>query len=71
MSKLGVMVQSLSWNSEVNILAGAQDSMLTVWLFPTALYIDKSILRRTTLFKDLRYGIYIARLVERLSHGII
>ncbi|KAL0273596.1 UNVERIFIED_CONTAM: hypothetical protein PYX00_006229 [Menopon gallinae] len=65
-SKLGVMVQSLSWNTEVNILAGAQDSMLTVWLFPTALYIDKSILRRTTLFKDLSES---GRSLSLVSYG--
>lgn len=53
-SKLGVMIQTLAWNPEVNMLAGLQDSTLTLWLFPTALYIDKQILRKCTLIKDLR-----------------
>lgn len=53
-SKLGAMIQSMDWNTETNILAGLQDSLLSVWFFPTALYIDKYLLRRTTLVKDLR-----------------
>lgn len=53
-SKLGVMIQSVVWNTETNILAGLQDSILSIWFFPAALYIDKYLLRRTTLIKDLR-----------------
>lgn len=53
-SKLGVMIQTLTWNPEVNILAGVQDATLTVWLFPTALYIDKQLLRKCSMIKDLR-----------------
>ncbi|KAK6619099.1 hypothetical protein RUM44_003481 [Polyplax serrata] len=56
-SKLGVMIQTLSWNPEVNMLAGLQDSTLTIWLYPTALYIDKQLLRKCSIVKDLsEYG---------------
>lgn len=53
-SKLGVMIQTMAWNPEVNMLAGLQDSTLTVWLFPTSLYMDKQMLRKSSLIKDCR-----------------
>ncbi|KAJ9601816.1 hypothetical protein L9F63_000044 [Diploptera punctata] len=50
--KLGSMIQSLCWNSEVNMLAAVQDTHLIVWNYPTALFVDKKIMKKTVLLKD-------------------
>ncbi|RZF37993.1 hypothetical protein LSTR_LSTR006392 [Laodelphax striatellus] len=50
--KLGVMVQSMCWNSSVNMLAGIQDTALTVWYYPSVLFSDQRLTRRTTVMKD-------------------
>ncbi|CAH0390295.1 unnamed protein product [Bemisia tabaci] len=50
--KLGLMVESILWNSDVNMLCGIQDTTLTVWYFPAVLFIDPRLLRRTVVMKD-------------------
>ncbi|XP_054283963.1 intraflagellar transport protein 80 homolog isoform X2 [Macrosteles quadrilineatus] len=50
--KLGVMVQSVCWNSRLNILSGMQDTSLTVWYYPNVLFIDPRLTRRTIVIKD-------------------
>ncbi|XP_078484074.1 intraflagellar transport protein 80 homolog [Ciona intestinalis] len=47
LSKLASMVQSLKWNSNVNILCGLRDMKLLVWFYPRALFLDKDILPQT------------------------
>ena len=42
--KLGSMVLSLKWNTESNMLAALQDSRLTVYLYPSVIFVDKSLL---------------------------
>lgn len=50
----GVMVQSVCWNSRLNILSGMQDTSLTVWYYPNVLFIDPRLTRRTIVIKDAR-----------------
>ncbi|KAI5705320.1 hypothetical protein M8J75_013885 [Diaphorina citri] len=51
--KLGIMVQSICWNTDVNILAAMQDSALCVWFFPAVVFADQGLLRKTVLLKDI------------------
>ncbi|KAG8294840.1 Intraflagellar transport protein 80 [Homalodisca vitripennis] len=50
--KLGVMVQSICWNSHINVLSGMQDTALTVWYYPSVLFVDPRLTRRTIVVKD-------------------
>ncbi|XP_069692429.1 intraflagellar transport protein 80 homolog isoform X2 [Periplaneta americana] len=50
--KLGSMIQSLCWNSDTNMLAAVQDTNLIVWYYPTVLYVDKQLMKKTVLSKD-------------------
>lgn len=50
--KLGSMVLSLKWNSEANMLTALQDMRLTVYLYPTVIFVDKSLLGRTMIERD-------------------
>ena len=43
------MVLSLKWNTESNMLAALQDSRLTVYLYPSVIFVDKSLLGRTMI----------------------
>lgn len=52
----GIMVQSIFWNHEHNILAGIQETTLTVWYYPGIVFVDPRLLRRSTLIKDTRYN---------------
>uniref|UniRef100_H2ZBZ1 Anaphase-promoting complex subunit 4 WD40 domain-containing protein n=1 Tax=Ciona savignyi TaxID=51511 RepID=H2ZBZ1_CIOSA len=47
LTKLASMVQSLRWNSSVNILCGLRDTKLLVWFYPRTLFVDKDILPQT------------------------
>ena len=38
------MVQSVAWNSECNMLAAIHDSRFSVFLYPTVIYVDRSLL---------------------------
>ena len=49
LGKLGSMVLSLKWNTESNMLAALQDSRLTVYLYPSVIFVDKSLLGRTMI----------------------
>ena len=42
--KLGSMVQSVTWNSECNMLAAIHDSRFSVFLYPTVIYVDRGLL---------------------------
>ena len=46
------MVLSLKWNTESNMLAALQDSRLTVYLYPSVIFVDKSLLGRTMIERD-------------------
>ncbi|NXG08602.1 IFT80 protein, partial [Sakesphorus luctuosus] len=50
--KIGTMVQSVAWNDISNILCGLQDTHLTVWYYPNAVYVDRDLLPRTLHQKD-------------------
>lgn len=52
--KLAVMVQSIAWNMDSNILAGIQDTALTVWYYPAVVFVDNRLLRRSISVKDTR-----------------
>ncbi|XP_049774478.1 intraflagellar transport protein 80 homolog isoform X1 [Schistocerca cancellata] len=51
--KLGSMVQCLRWNCDANILAAIQDTRLSVWYYPPVLHIDKRLVKKTVLVKDI------------------
>ncbi|XP_076064271.1 intraflagellar transport protein Oseg5 [Oratosquilla oratoria] len=50
--KLGVMVQSLCWNDNVNMLATMHDAKFTIWYYPAVVYVDKDLLSLTLTQKD-------------------
>lgn len=52
---VGIMVQSIFWNRDYNILAGVQETTLTVWYHPGIVFTDRRLLRRSTLIKDTRF----------------
>ena len=53
LGKLGSMVLSLKWNTESNMLAALQDSRLTVYLYPSVIFVDKSLLGRTMIERGI------------------
>jgi hypothetical protein len=50
----GSMIQSLCWNSDTNMLAAVQDTNIIVWYYPTVLYVDKRLVKKTVTRKDAR-----------------
>lgn len=50
----GIMIQSIFWNQDHNILAGIQETTLTVWCYPAVIFVDRRLLRRSTLIRDTR-----------------
>ena len=48
------MVTSLAWNDSTNMLAALSDSKLTVWFYPSAVYVDRDLLAITLMEKDAR-----------------
>ncbi|XP_061639072.1 intraflagellar transport protein 80 homolog isoform X2 [Phyllopteryx taeniolatus] len=50
--KIGSMIHSMAWNNVANILCGVQDNQLTVWYYPSAVFIDKELLPKTLYIKD-------------------
>ena len=50
--KLGAMVLSLKWNTEANMLTALQDMRLTVYLYPSVIFVDKGLLGRTMIERD-------------------
>ena len=50
----GNMVTSLAWNDSTNMLAALSDSKLTVWFYPSAVYVDRDLLAITLMEKDAR-----------------
>lgn len=48
------MVQSICWNSRLNMLSGMQDTSLTVWYYPNVQFVDPRLTRRTVVIKDAR-----------------
>jgi len=50
----GSLIQSVCWNSDTNMLAAVQDTNLIVWCYPTVLYVDKRLVKKTVIFKDAR-----------------
>ncbi|XP_056139215.1 intraflagellar transport protein 80 homolog [Lampris incognitus] len=50
--KIGTMVHTMKWNEAANILCGIQENQLTVWYYPTAVFIDKDLLPKTLYIKD-------------------
>ncbi|KAL1458456.1 hypothetical protein WDU94_008609 [Cyamophila willieti] len=51
--KLGIMVQSICWNSNMNILSAMQDAAMCVWFYPAVVFADQGLLRKTVLVKDI------------------
>lgn len=50
--KIGAMVHSLKWNANCNMLAAIQDARFTTFVYPSVVFVDKSLLQRTILEKD-------------------
>ena len=50
--KLGSMVISVAWNTQANMLAALQDTRLTVYLYPSVIFVDKGLLGRTMIERD-------------------
>ena len=50
--KLASMVQSLQWNTSVNMLCGLCDSSLKVWFYPPVVFVDPAILSSTIYHKE-------------------
>uniref|UniRef100_A0A3Q4BDA6 Uncharacterized protein n=1 Tax=Mola mola TaxID=94237 RepID=A0A3Q4BDA6_MOLML len=50
--KIGSMVHNMVWNDTANILCGVQDSQLTVWYYPSVVFVDKDLLPKTLYIKD-------------------
>lgn len=50
--KLGTMITTVAWNDKTNMLAAFQDGRFIVWYYPSAVYVDQSILSKTLLEKD-------------------
>ncbi len=50
--KLASMVQSLEWNTSVNMLCGLCDSSVMVWFYPPVVFIDQAILPLTLYQKE-------------------
>ncbi|CAB0003037.1 unnamed protein product [Nesidiocoris tenuis] len=48
----GSIVQSFKWNSHLNMIAAIQDTSLTLWYYPYILFVDKKLVRKTTVIKD-------------------
>ncbi|GAB6033115.1 Intraflagellar transport protein 80 [Chamberlinius hualienensis] len=46
--KLAVMVQSVTWNEETNMLGVLQEGKLTVWIWPYTAFVDPNLLKYTT-----------------------
>ena len=44
--KLGAMIQSLKWNTDCNMLAALQDTRLSIYLYPSVIYVDRGLLGR-------------------------
>lgn len=49
------MIMSLSWNDNTNMLAALADGKLTVWYYPSAVYVDRDLLPKTVFEKEARY----------------
>ncbi|XP_014664680.1 PREDICTED: intraflagellar transport protein 80 homolog [Priapulus caudatus] len=50
--KLAVMIQSMSWNDDTNMLAALQDGRFTVWVYPNTAFVDQALLPKTITEKD-------------------
>ncbi|XP_043222116.1 intraflagellar transport protein 80 homolog isoform X2 [Amphibalanus amphitrite] len=50
--RLGMMVHSLCWSAQANMLAGLQESRLSVWYYPAVIFVDKELLTKTILQKE-------------------
>ena len=52
----GMMVQSLAWNDENNMLAALTDGKLLIFYYPNVAYVDKYLLPRTIYERDATYA---------------
>ncbi|KAJ3393213.1 Intraflagellar transport protein 80 [Lobulomyces angularis] len=50
--KLGTMVDTFSWNDEIDIIAAMVDGKFTVWYYPNAVFIDQDIAHLTKIERD-------------------
>ena len=46
------MVHSVIWNDTCNMLVGLRDTLLTVYYYPAALFVDKELLQKNTVEID-------------------
>ena len=56
-----MMVHSLCWSAQANMLAGLQESRLSVWYYPAVIFVDKELLTKTILQKESPYVLEGAR----------
>ena len=45
---LGVMIHCVMWNDTCNMLVGLRDTLLTVYYYPSTLFVDKELLQKNT-----------------------
>jgi hypothetical protein len=47
------MVQNIRFNGQANMLAGLQDSRLLIWPLPSVVFVDRDLLSRTMIEKEM------------------
>lgn len=50
--KLGVMMHSIKWNDNSNMLSALQDEKLVIFYYPAVVFVDKNLLSLTIMQKD-------------------
>ncbi|VDK46992.1 unnamed protein product [Anisakis simplex] len=51
-AKLGTMITNIRFNDQTNMLAGLEDNRLVIWSYPSVVFIDKDLLRRTIIERE-------------------
>lgn len=52
--KLGTMVDTFSWNEEVDMIAAMVDGKFVVWYYPNVVFVDEDIIGYSKFEKDGR-----------------
>ncbi|KAG8180211.1 hypothetical protein JTE90_016488 [Oedothorax gibbosus] len=50
--KLGVMMHSIQWNDNSNMLSALQDGKLMIFYYPAVVFVDKNLLTMTCMLKE-------------------
>ena len=54
--KLGTMVETFSWNDEIDMIAAMVDGKFIVWYYPSAFFVDEDIANLTRFERDGRFA---------------